>query len=361
MSATLPGGDETGTEVTEADATAGTVPQGGRPLLALRSRAVRASYRYGLVAVLAGAIVVFSLVQPSFATYSNLLIILESVAVVAVTGIGVTSSMAVGGFDLSVGSNIDLVVMVTALTMVRYDLTGGTAILFGLLAGLIVAGVNVLLIVVAGIPDLIASLGTMFLFQGLALIITAGQPVSHGMIIGTGVAPGQYTSGFLWLGQGTLWSVPAPVLIVAAIAVVAYIFFEHTRWGRAIYAIGGNPVAARLAGIRVRRYKALAYALSGLCAAVGAILLSARLGRADVSVGDPYLLESVAAALTGYAVFGANRPNVLGTVVGAVFIGVVLDGMTMLNAPYYAQDFAEGALLVAALVLSFTLAQGRRR
>lgn len=101
--------------------------------------------------------------------------------------------------------------------------------------------------------------------------------------------------------------------------------------------------------------------LSGLCAAVGAILLSARLGRADVSVGDPYLLQSVAAALTGFAVLGANRPNVLGTVLGAVFIGVVLDGMTMLNAPYYTQYFVEGALLVAALLISFTLAPCRRR
>ncbi len=103
------------------------------------------------------------------------------------------------------------------------------------------------------------------------------------------------------------------------------------------------------------RYRALAYAVSGLCAAVAGIMLSARLGRGDVGAGDPYLLQSVAAALIGYAVLGANRPNVTGTVVGAVFIGVVINGMTMLNAPYYTQTFVQGALLAGALVVSYTL------
>jgi simple sugar transport system permease protein len=323
------------------------------------ARAAAAAYKYGLLAVLAAAIVFFAVTQPAFLTWSNAGIIGQSVVVVAIAGIGVTASMSVGGFDLSVGSAIDFVVMITALTMVQFNLTGATAVLFGLLAGLAVALVNVLLIVVARIPDLVASLGTMFAFQGLALIITAGQPVSSGMIIGTQVAPGKYTTGFLWLGQGSIGPVPASIVIVAVLAVAFWVFFERTRWGRSFYAIGGNPVAARLAGIRVGRYRALAYALSGLCAAIGAILLSSRLGRGDVSVGDPYLLEAVAATLTGYAVFGANRPNVLGTVIGSVFIGIVLDGLTMMNAPYYTQDFVEGALLVAALLMSFTLRRTR--
>jgi simple sugar transport system permease protein len=335
------------------------------PLAAVRpgagARVASAGYKYGLLVVLAAAILYFSLTQSAFATYSNLLIILESVVFVLIIGIGVTASMAVGGFDLSVGSIVDFVVMVTALAMVQFNLTGLTAIVAGLGAGLLVAGVNVLLIVVARIPDLVATLGSMFLFQGLALIITAGQSVSTGMTIGTRPAPGKYTTDFLWLGSGTVFSVPAPVIIVAVLAVAAYVLLDHTRWGRSLYAIGGNPVAARLAGIRVNRYRALAYVIAGLCAAVGAILLSARLGRGDVSVGDPYLLESVAAALTGFAVLGANRPNVLGTVIGSVFIGVILDGLTMMNAPYYTQDFVEGILLVIALVMSFTLGPARRR
>lgn len=322
----------------------------------------RLGYRYGLIVVLVLVTAFFSMAKDSFATYDNVLIILQSVAVVAIVALGVTVSMAAGGFDLSVGANVSFVVMVTALAMVRFNLTGGTAIVAGLLAGLLVAGVNILLVVVAGIPDLVATLGTMFLFQGLALIITSGQSVSAGMTIGDRTAPGRYASGFGDLGAGTVLSVPVPVLITAALAVAAYLFLGHTRWGRALYAIGGNARAARLAGLPVARYRALAYAISGLCAAVAGIVLSARLGRGDVGAGDPYLLQSVAAALTGFAVLGANRPNVLGTVVGALFIGIVINGLTMLNAPYYTQTAVQGALLVLALLVSFTLnpTRGRR-
>ncbi|WP_202610333.1 ABC transporter permease [Herbidospora solisilvae] len=315
----------------------------------------RLLYRYGLLVILAALLVVFAVLRPAFASYANMLIILQSVAIVGVVALGVTVSMTTGGFDLSAGAAVGAVVMVTALTMVRFNLTGGTAIVAGLLTGLLVAGVNALLTVVARIPDLVATLGTMFLFQGLALIITSGRSVAPGMTVDGAPAPGRYTEGFAWIGAGKLGSVPVPVIVFALVAVVVYLFLERTRWGVALYAIGGNAEAARLAGIRVARYRALAYAVSGVCAAIAGIMLSARLGRGDVGAGDPYLLQSVAAALIGYAVLGANRPNTVGTVVGAVFIGVVINGMTMLNAPYYTQTFVQGALLAGALVVSYTL------
>ncbi|MFG1705841.1 ABC transporter permease [Nonomuraea sp. M3C6] len=318
-------------------------------------RAGALAYRYGLLIVLAAMIVMFAALRPgAFGTYANALIVLQSVAVVGIVALGVTVSMTTGGFDLSAGACVGAVVMVTALAMVKYNLTGATAVVAGLLTGLLVAGVNVLLTVVARVPDLVATLGTMFLFQGLALIITSGQSVSAGMTVDGAPAPGRYTEGFAWLGGGSVGSVPVPVIVFGLLAAAVYVLLNHTRWGRALYAIGGNPEAARLAGIRVARYRALAYAVSGLCAAVAGILLSARLGRGDVGAGDPYLLQSVAAALIGYAVLGANRPNTLGTVVGALFIGVMINGMTMLNAPYYAQTFVQGALLVGALVAGYT-------
>ncbi|MFC6080092.1 ABC transporter permease [Sphaerisporangium aureirubrum] len=323
-------------------------------------RAAEVAYRYGLVAVLVAMLIVFAVLRPAFGTYANALIVLQSVAVVGVVALGVTVSMTTGGFDLSAGACVGAVVMVTALTMVRFNLTGATAIVAGLVTGLLVAGVNVLLTVVARVPDLVATLGTMFLFQGLALILTSGQSVSAGMTVNDAPAPGKYTEGFTWLGGGTIGSVPVPVIVFALLAIAVYVLLVHTRWGRALYAIGGNAEAARLAGIRVARYRALAYVVSGLCAAVAGIMLSARLGRGDVGAGDPYLLQSVAAALIGHAVLGANRPNALGTVIGALFIGVMINGMTMLNAPYYAQTFVQGALLVGALVVSYTLTPGRR-
>ena len=140
-----------------------------------------------------------------------------------------------------------------------------------------------------------------------------------------------------------------------SIALLTYVFLAHTRWGRAMYAIGGNAAAARLAGIPVQRYRALAYVISGVLAAIGGILLSARLGRGDIGAGNAYLLQAVSAALIGFAVLGANRPNALGTLIGALFIGVLFNGLTMFNVPYYAQDFIQGVLLVLTLVLTYTL------
>jgi simple sugar transport system permease protein len=321
-----------------------------------------AVYRYGLLVVLVAMITWFSLAKAQFRTWDNAMIILQSVAIVAIVAFGVTVSMTVGGFDLSVGANVGFVVMVTAEAMIRYDLTGLTAIGAGLLAGLLVAAVNTVLVILAKVPDLVATLGTMFIFQGLALIITSGQSVSVGMDLGGGhVAPGRFTSDYLRLSQGTLWSVPYPVIAMLVLGVLCHVFLDHTRWGRAFYAIGGNAAAARLAGIPVNRYRVLAYLLSGLLAAVGGILLSSRLGRGDVGAGDVYLLQTVAAALIGFAVLGANRPNAVGTLVGALFVGTLINGLTMLNAPYYTQTFVQGALLVVALLMSYTLSPLSRR
>ena len=150
-------------------------------------------------------------------------------------------------------------------------------------------------------------------------------------------------------------SIPVPVLFLVVIATLTYVFLAHTRWGRAMYPIGGNAAAARLAGIPVQRYRALAYVISGVLAAIGGILLSARLGRGDIGAGNSYLLQAVSAALIGFAVLGANRPNAIGTLVGALFIGVLFNGLTMFNVPYYTQDFIQGALLVLTLVLTYTL------
>jgi simple sugar transport system permease protein len=153
--------------------------------------------------------------------------------------------------------------------------------------------------------------------------------------------------------------VPLPVLLMLAVAVVLYVLTEHTRHGRLFYAIGGNETAARLAGAPTRRLRLSAYVISATLAALGGLIVAARVGRGDVSSGASLLLDSVAAALIGFAVLDRRHPNVLGTVVGAIFVGVLLNGLTMLNAPYYTQDFVKGAVLVGALSLTYGL--GRRR
>ena len=139
-----------------------------------------------------------------------------------------------------------------------------------------------------------------------------------------------------------------------------WFFLEYTRFGRMMYAVGSNRGAAELAGAPVKAYKIWAYVISGVFASIGGILLAARLGRGDIASGNNLLLDSVAAALIGFAVLGAAKPNAFGTAIGALFVGVLLQGLTMMNAPYYTQDFVKGAVLVVALVFTFALSNRGR-
>ena len=311
-------------------------------------------YRYGLLVLLVGLIAYFTLTEEQFGTWRNALIILQAVAVTAIVALGVTVSLTIAGFDLSVGSIVSFVVMLTAAVQVYWDLGPVWAIVIGLAAGAAIGLINGLLVVVARVPDLLATLGTMFTFAGLALVLTGGQSVSAGATFNGAPAPGRFSEAFLWLGRGDIFGIPFPVIVMIVIGIVMTVVLTRSRTGRLFAAIGGNPEAARLAGVRVGRYKVLAYVISGTLASIGGILFAARLGRGDVGAGGSLLLETVAAALIGFAVLGANRANPFGTIVGAVFVGVLLSGLTMKNVPYYLQDFLKGAILVCALVLSFS-------
>ncbi len=318
--------------------------------------------RAGLLVVLVLMIVGFWLKEPAFLNLSNLFNILQGVAVVAILAVGVTVTLSVGGFDLSVGSVAASAVMAASYAMViwRFDAAGAMVVV--LFMGAAIGLINGLLIIRLGIPDLLATLSTMFLLAGLQLIPTGGRSITAGMILPSGAtAPGAYDPAFLLLGRLRLWDlVPLPVVIMAVIAVVFWFFMERTRWGRVVYAIGGNETAAHLAGAPTKRYRLSAYVISATLASLGGLIVAARVGRGDVSSGASLLLDAVAASLIGFAVLDKRRPNVLGAVVGAIFVGVLLNGLTILNAPYYTQDFVKGAVLVGALALTFGLGRKGR-
>ncbi|CAN0601085.1 unnamed protein product [Ectocarpus sp. 12 AP-2014] len=205
----------------------------------------------------------------------------------------------------------------------------------------------------------------MFLLIGLQRIPTQGNSIATGMSLPNGaVAEGTFSAAFLWLGRHRFdlfveRLVPVPVVIFLITAVLIWVFLELTRHGRLMYAIGSNERAAALVGANVNRYKIAAYMISGITASIGGILLAARLGRGDIASGNNLLLDSVAAALIGFAVLGAARANAFGTAIGALFVGILLQGLTMMNAPYYTQDFVKGAVLVLALVFTFYLSAKR--
>ncbi|MBV1937652.1 ABC transporter permease [Streptomyces sp. BV286] len=323
-------------------------------------RVQSAVIKYGFIFVTVTLFTYFALSEPSFRDSATLLDTLRYVSVAAILGLGVTLTMAVGGMDMSVGAVAGLGVTVAAKTMVTYNQVGLVAILAVVAAGALAGLLNALLIVVLKIPDMLATLGTMFVIQGTKLILVDGQSITPGMTQSDGsTAPGKFTDGFLRIDRGTVLGIPISVLIFGALTVVAWVFLARTRWGRVLYAIGANPEASRLAGIRVGAYRALAYVLSGVLASIGGLILAARIGQGDVSAGTSQLLEAVAVALVGTSVLGRGRPNVWGTALGAVLIGIITTGLTIKGLPYYTQDVVEGAVLILALVFSFTLSKRR--
>ncbi|WP_327693789.1 ABC transporter permease [Streptomyces sp. NBC_00459] len=323
-------------------------------------RIQNAVIKYGFIFVTVTLFAYFALSEPSFRDSATILDTLRYVSVAAILGLGVTLTMAVGGMDMSVGAVAGLGVTVAAKTMVTYNQVGVVAIIAVIVAGALAGLLNALLIVVLKIPDMLATLGTMFVIQGTKLILVDGQSITPGMTQSDGTtAPGRFTDGFLRIDRGTILGIPVSVVIFGALTVVAWIFLARTRWGRVLYAIGANPEASRLAGIRVGAYRALAYVLSGVLASIGGLILAARIGQGDVSAGTSQLLEAVAVALVGTSVLGRGRPNVWGTALGAVLIGIITTGLTIKGLPYYTQDVVEGAVLILALVFSFTLSKRR--
>jgi len=326
-----------------------------------RASLFREIRRYALFVLLALLVVGFWHVQPAFIRSANLFSILQAVSVVAILGVGVSITMAADGFDLSVGSIAASSVMAASYAMVVWQLNAPETMVLVLLMGALIGLANGLLIVRVGVPDLLATLATMFLLAGVQLIPTGGRSITAGMVLPDGSsAVGAYDPAFLILGRSRLFdTIPLSVVIMAAVALLAWFLMERTRWGRVFYAIGGNETAAHLSGAPTKAYRLWAYVLSGMLASLGGLIVASRVGRGDVSAGNSLLLDAVAASLIGFAVLDKRRPHVIGTVVGAIFVGVLLNGLTMLNAPYYTQDFVKGVVLVGALALTFGLGKKR--
>jgi simple sugar transport system permease protein len=315
--------------------------------------------------LLFGLVLFFSLVADGFASPYSAVFIFQSVAITGILALGVTTTLVVDGFDLSIGSVATSALMLSAYVMVIWEQSAWVAVLACVTMGALVGFINGFLIVKMRVPDLLATLGMMFLLVGLQRIPTEGRSIATGMTLPDGtVAEGKFSASFLALGRHRFDLiidnlVPVSVVFLIVIAILIWFFLEYTRHGRVMYAIGSNERAAGLAGAPVNKYKIVAYMISGVMASIGGILLAARLGRGDIASGNNLLLDAVAAALIGFAVLGAAKPNAFGTAIGALFVGILLQGLTMMNAPYYTQDFVKGGVLVIALVFTFALS-GRR-
>lgn len=311
-------------------------------------------YKYGTLLALALTMVFFSTQTPYFLTLSNIGDVLRSVCVITLMAVGVTFSGTSGGFDVSVGSITGLTTLVCAACMIWWDMPVFLAILIPMIIGSLIGLWNAFLIEKFKIPDILATLASLFVFQGLLYTFTKGYSIYANMPMPDGsLAPGKINEIFLKVGQGDTFGIPTPVLIVVVIMIISHVFLNYTKQGRFLYMTGCNREAARLSGVPVIKYRVISYMLSGLFAALGGVLLVSRVGSGEINAGSALLMDSIAACYIGYSVFGQGKPNIIGTFVGAVLMGILLNGLTMMNVPYYAQDLVKGAVLVLALTMTY--------
>ncbi|MCL1951179.1 MAG: ABC transporter permease [Turicibacter sp.] len=306
-------------------------------------------YKYGTIGTIVLLVVFFSFASPHFLQVANLLNILRAISIVTIIAIGITLSQTVAGLDLSVGSVVTLTNSLTISMFVWHSQPIWVAILVGIGAALLVGAFNALMIVRFKIPDMILTLASMFIVQGVAQTYARGATISQNMVMPDGsFAEGMVPEGFRYLGQ-----LPWIIVIMAVAVITVHVFLKYTVHGRFMYMIGGNPEAARLSGIPVVKYRVLAYLLSAAFAAIGGIVLASRVQTAQINSGAPFLMDAVAASYIGLSVLGAGKPNAFGTFIGAVLIGVLSNGLVMVSVPFFAMDIVKGVVLALALCLTY--------
>jgi ribose transport system permease protein len=306
-----------------------------------------AARQFGTVIGLAALCVVLWILTPYFMTVSNLLNIAEQTSINAIVAVGMTFVILSGGIDLSVGSIVALsgVVLGSALQ-------GGqpipVALLLALVVGLACGLGNGALISWGGLPPFIVTLGTMSIARGAALLYTEGRPVSG------------FDASFRVLATGRAGFIPAPVIAMVLVYLVAHFVLTRTTFGRYVYAIGGNEEATRLSGVAIRFHKTMIYGVSGLMSAAAAVMLTARLNSAQPIAGMMYELDAIAATVIGGTSLMGGEGSLGGTLVGALIMGVLRNGLNLLGVSSFLQQIVIGGVIVIAVLLDTVLKRKHR-
>lgn len=279
-----------------------------------------------------------ALAAPNFTRVSNILNIFLATSVIGVLAVGATFVLVSGGLDLSIGSQLALT-GVTAGVVMRAGVPWSLGLASGLAAGAIIGLVNGFLVTKARIPAFIVTLGMLSAARGLALIVSDGKPI-YG-----------FPTPVTWIGQARPLGVPVPVIIFLAIVLLGNFALNHTRFGKHTLAIGDNEMAARVTGISLNRHKVYLYILSGVLAGVGGLLFLGRLNAADPTAGVMYELNAITAAIIGGTNLFGGRGTVVGTLLGALVIGVLQNGLNLLAVPSFYQQVSIGTVLILAVWL----------
>ena len=303
---------------------------------------------------------VFAISEPRFLSQVNLFNIARQVSVTGLLAIGMTFVILTAGIDLSIGSLLAFAGLVAAAVAKgglsdRFTVGDDTigygwplAALSAIAVGMVGGFLQGIAITRLKVPPFVVTLGGMSVFRGAALLFAAGGPISG------------FDAGFAWWGQGKIGPVPVPVIIFLICAITAHIVLSYARFGRRVYAVGGNPEAARLSGLNVNRIICSVYVIMGFFCGLCAFVLSARLNSAEAVAGTGYELTVIASVVIGGTSLFGGVGTIFGTVIGSLLIGVLLNGLVILNVSSYIQQIIIGVIIVLAVSFD-TFAKSRRR
>lgn len=298
--------------------------------------------RSPLTLPLVGLVVVsclMGLASDNFFSVSNIFNVLRQVSIVAVLAVGMTFVILTGGIDLSVGAVMALVGTLAAGLIVNSGLPAGVALPLGVGLGLLIGLANGFLVAWGRMPAIIVTLATMGMARGLALIYSGGYPISG------------LPSWISWFGVGRIGIFPVPVLIMIVIYAIAWVVLQRTAFGRHVYALGGNELAAQLSGVKTRRVKLAVYGIAGLTSALAAMILTGRLMSGQPNAGVGFELDAIAAVVLGGAAISGGRGLILGTLIGAILLGILNNGLNLMGINPYLQDVIKGGIILLAIYI----------
>jgi inositol transport system permease protein len=305
--------------------------------------------KYGIFLIFAVMVLVASVLSPAFVSSTNLINIVRQMSIVGLIALGVTGVIVSGGIDLSSGSVVGLTAVVAASLSQSPDAAAFfpglnlpliVPVLAACVVGALVGLINGSLVAKARIPPFIATLGTYTAIRGAAMLYTGGRPISD------------LSDNYNFIGQGDVFGLPVPIIILIIMAVVTHILYAHTKFGKYIYAIGGNEQAARVSGIDASRYKMLIYVYASFLAGLAGLVVSSRIGSGQPGLGVGYELDAIAAAVIGGTSLSAGGiGTVAGTIIGALIIGVLNNTLDLMNVSAYWQQIIKGCIIVGAVVI----------
>ncbi len=293
--------------------------------------------RLGLIAALVILSAALSILRPTFLTVPNLVNLVRQISINGILAVGVTFVLLTGGVDLSLGSLVALTGVIAAEMAHPDQFPLLVPVLAGIATGGCCGAVNGMVVTVGRVAPFIVTLGMMTAARGLALVVSDGRPVSN------------LSRGFAAIGSGDLLGVPVPVLILCGVAVIAAVVLYNLRIGRYLYAVGGNENAARASGVRVGWVKMFAYVVSGAMAGLAGVVLAARITTGQPNAGFGYELDAIAAVVIGGTSLSGGVGGVGGTILGALLMGVINNGLDLLNVQSYFQQIVKGVIIVGAV------------